>query len=242
ETSVARANRLRGGGSTTRAGTTLPVTCNPRRRWSPGGPPLHGAVGGTVRRPFEPDQLPSVGVTTEVGADWPSPGLMVLAVRRDLDQDETARGGWQVARRVDRRRRAGGLGERPALAGRIVELEPGGAVDVRRLGHVGRDGGVLERQSIVLEARRDDGIHGGQIRPQDLVAPFDQDVADRLFGGGVAELARVNDRAYHLVAEGGDALRGPERIVVPHPHQRGVRRMPPPPSRIETTPLEFPDL
>ena len=53
--------------------------------------------------------------------------------------------------------------QRPALAGRVVEVEPGGAVALRRRRHVGGYGGILERESIVLEARRDDGIDGGQI-------------------------------------------------------------------------------
>jgi len=70
------------------------VPCNPLHRWSPRGPPLRGAVRATVRHPFEPNQLPPIGVETEVGADWLAPRRVFLGIRRDVHRDETVYGRW----------------------------------------------------------------------------------------------------------------------------------------------------
>jgi hypothetical protein len=59
----------------------------PRGRWLSRRPLVRAGVRRKVRHPFEPNQLPSVGIKTEVGADWPLPRLVFLAVCRDFDQD-----------------------------------------------------------------------------------------------------------------------------------------------------------
>jgi hypothetical protein len=58
-----------------------------RGRWLSRRPLVRAGVRRKVRHPFEPNQLPSVGIKTEVGADWPLPRLVFLAVCRDFDQD-----------------------------------------------------------------------------------------------------------------------------------------------------------
>ena len=89
-------------------------------------------------------------------------------------------------------------------------LEPQSVVALRRLRHVGRTRGVFERQSIAVEPWRDDRIHRGEVRREDLVAAFDHDIGEQLFNRRIAELAGVNNRSDHLVGEGSNARCGPE--------------------------------
>jgi hypothetical protein len=72
-----------------------------------------------------------------------------------------------------------------ALAGCVVEQEPGRAIQGRGFRDVGRHRRVLERETIVSSRGATMGFTAGQIRLKDLVAPFDHDVGDRLFGGRV---------------------------------------------------------
>ena len=104
-----------------------------------------------------------------------------------------------------------------------------------------RDGRVLERQPLRIEARVDDRIHLRQVDALDLLAALDQHIGEILLGRRIAELPGVDGRPDHVVGERRDAPRRPERVVVAQLHVGGRRRLRPPFSRIEDLAFELAD-
>ena len=48
----------------------------------PRRPPLGGVLRRTVRHPFEPNELPTIGLEAEIGADWLCPRVIFPGVGR----------------------------------------------------------------------------------------------------------------------------------------------------------------